>query len=174
MLLAEEIMQAVVGLLETSVDAAVFRGRVDPLAAAQLPAVGVFQGADDPADEDGRLNLGFMDELLEVRTEVAARSIEANVETDLNELRRQVHKLLLADNALGLAYVINIIPAGADEPNIDGTSEQYTGTMVLHWIVHYRHRHDDAGYHDDAGTDFYVVDSGVFVLDGGIQVVDTL
>lgn len=141
-LLAETIMQTVTSVLEDGVDADVFRGRVDPLEGSQLPACGVFQGADQPAEEQP---FGMRDQYLEVRTEVAAKSTEEHIETDLNEMRRQVHLLLTASNALGLAYVIDIIPEGTDEPVIDGTSEQYTGTMVVRWLVHYRHQYADAG-----------------------------
>jgi hypothetical protein len=142
MLLAEEIIQAVQLVLQTGVDAEVFRGRVDPLEQSQLPAVGIFQGADSPAEEQ---IWPLFDELLEVRTEVGAKSKQENIETDLNELRRQVHKILLMENALSLAYIIDIIPNGADEPKTNGSSEQYTGTMVINWIVHYRHQYADAG-----------------------------
>jgi len=145
MLLAEQIMQAVIAALEAGVDADVFRGRVDPLAADTQFAIGVFQGSELPVGDLGRQNMGFMDQELEVRTEVAARSTQENIETDLNELRRQVHLLLMAANPLGLAYVIDVRPDGVDEPTLDGTTEQYTGTMVLNWIVYYRHQHDDAG-----------------------------
>lgn len=144
-LLAETIMQTVTSVLDAGVDADVFRGRVDALADDTDRAIGVFQGAEDPLGEEGRLNLGFMDQLLEVRTEVAAKSTQENIETELNELRRQVHVLLMAENALSLAYVIDIIPNGVDEPQIDGVQEKYTGTMVLRWIVYYRHQQGDAG-----------------------------
>ena len=141
MLLAEEIMQTIQTVLQAGVDADVFRGRVDPLEDAQLPAIGLFQGAEEPE----RISLPFIDEMLEVRTEVAAKGTQINIETDLNELRRQVHLLLMASNALGLAYVIDIIPNGTDEPNIDGAAEKFTGTMTLNWVVHYRHQNTDAG-----------------------------
>ena len=141
-LLAETIMQTVQTVVEAGVDADVFRGRVDPLPDANLPAVGIFQGADQPAPEQP---IGMQDQYLEVRTEVAARSTQENIETDLNELRRQIHLLLTASNALSLAYVIDVIPDGTDEPTLDGTSEQYTGTMVVRWLVHYRHQYADAG-----------------------------
>ncbi len=145
MLLAEQIMQTIQTVLAAGVNADVFRGRVDPLEDAQLPAIGLFQGAEEPAGENGRLNMGFMDQFLEVRTEVAAKSTQANIETDLNELRRQVHILLMAENALSLAYVIDIIPNGVGEPNSDGTTDQFAGTMTLNWIVYYRHQQADAG-----------------------------
>ena len=142
MLLAEEIMQTIQTVLQAGVDADVFRGRVDPLEDLQLPAIGLFQGAEELVRDPG---LTIMDENLEVRTEVAAKSTQENIETDLNELRRQVHKLLMAADALSLAYVIDIIPNGVDEPTIDGTSDQFAGTMVLNWIVQYRHKYTDAG-----------------------------
>lgn len=138
-------MQTIESVLDAGMTATIFRGRVDPLADAQLPAVGLFQGAEAPADEDGRLNMAYMDQLLQVRTEVADRATSANIETELNELRRQVHAILMAPNPLSLAYVIDIIPAGVEEPVIDGSGDKYTGTMVVNWIVYYRHQHADAG-----------------------------
>lgn len=144
-LLAETIMQTVQSVLNASLAANVYRGRVDSFNDDELPAVVVFQGAEEPASESGRMNLAFMDQLLTVRTECAARTTQENIETDLNELRRQVHAVLMAENALNLAYVIDIIPAGVDEPVIDGSSDKFTGTMVLNWVVYYRHQHQDAG-----------------------------
>jgi hypothetical protein len=144
-LLAETIMATITTVLDTALPASVFRGRVDPLEDSQLPAVGIFQGGEDPLGEQGRMNVGFMDQHLEVRTEVAAKSTSETIETELNELRRLVHVVMMAEDALGLAYVIDIIPAGVDEPTIDGTTDQYTGTMVLNWIVYYRHNQADAG-----------------------------
>jgi len=144
-LLTETIMATVTTVLDSALAATVYRGRVDPIEDSKLPAVGIFQGAEQPAGEQGRMNLAFMDQFLEVRTEVAARSTSENIETDLNEQRRLVHQLLMAADALSLAYVIDIIPNGVDEPNIDGSSDKYTGTMVLNWIVYYRHQQADAG-----------------------------
>lgn len=142
MLLAEAIVAKATEVLTAAVTGDVVRGRVDPLEDIQLPAVGVFQGADEPLE---RQNIQVMDQLLEVRTEVATKADEGEViETLLNELRRQVHLALMAENALGLPYVIDIVPDGADEPDIQGTAERITGTMVVRWIVHYRHRVADA------------------------------
>ncbi len=144
-LLAETIITTIVNVLDTGMAATIYRGRVDPVADPDLPAISVFQGAEEPAGEGGRLNVGFLDQLLSVRTEVADRGTAVNIETGLNELRRQVHLLLMATNPLGLAYVIDIIPAGVDEPVIDGSSDKCTGTMTLNWIVYYRHNQADAG-----------------------------
>lgn len=144
-LLAETILTTLVALLEANMSATIYRGRVDPIEDTALPAVGVFQGGEEPQGDAGRLNVAVMDELLEVRTEVAARDTSANIETVLNELRRQIHLLLMAENPLGLAYVIDIIPNGVDEPVIDGESDKFTGAMVLNWLVYYRHNQADAG-----------------------------
>ncbi len=140
-LLAETIITTVVSVLDTAMAATILRGRVDPLEDSQLPVVGVFQGVE----EVDRINISVMDEFLEVRTEVADKGASLNIETSLNELRRQVHLALMVADALSLAYVIDIIPNGVDEPNIDGSSEKFTGTMTINWIVHYRHQYTDAG-----------------------------
>lgn len=141
MLLAEAIVAKVAEVLD-GIPADIVRGRVDPLEDMNLPAIGVFQGPDEPLE---RQNILLMDQMLEVRTEVATKADEGElVETLLNDLRRQVHTILMADNALGLAYVIDIIPDGADEPNISGSAERIAGTMVLRWLIHYRHRIADA------------------------------
>jgi len=144
-LLVETIMTTVVSVLDAGMSATIYRGRVDEIPDADLPAVGVFQGAEEPTGEAGRMNVAVMDQFLEVRTEVADKSTALNIETELNELRRQVHLLLMAENPLSLAYVIDIIPNGVDEPTIDGSGDHYAGTMVLNWIVYYRHNQADAG-----------------------------
>lgn len=142
-LLAEAIMQAVMAALDAALAATVVRGRVDPLPGSSLPAVGVFQGAEDRAEEGA---WPFLDALLEVRTEVAAQaSTPAALETELNEQRRLVHLVMMAPDALGLAYVVDIIPDGVDEPATDGEGERIKGSMVVRWVIHYRHTYTDAG-----------------------------
>lgn len=142
MLLAEEIMQAVVSVLDTALAATVDRGRVDPLPDNLLPAVGVFQGADVPSESQ---TLDFIDMELEVRTEVAASAVATQIETELNELRRQVYLAMMAEDALNLDYVIDVLPLGADEPSLDGETERVIGSMVVNWVVLYRHQRRDAG-----------------------------
>ncbi len=145
-LLAETIMQTVVTVIDTAMTANIYRGRVDQIPDAKLPAVGVFQGAEEPAGENGPINTGVLDQLLEVRTEVAASGYtEAEVEAALNDLRREVHLALLADHTIGLAYVIDVMPAGVDEPSLEGGTEKITGSMVVQWVIQYRHQYADAG-----------------------------
>lgn len=142
-LLAETIMQTVVSVLDTALAATVMRGRVDPIPAASLPAVGVFQGPEERLEEGA---WPFIDAVLEVRTEVAAQaSTEAALEGALNEQRRLVHQVMMTPNALSLAYVVDIIPVGVDEPVTDGEGERIKGSMVVRWGVHYRHTYTDAG-----------------------------
>lgn len=143
-LLAENIMATVNTLLTTGLAGVlVDRGRVDALPNAALPAVGLYQGGDAPLEESA---WPFMDSLLEVRTEVAAAAATpAALETALNELRRRVHVLMMAPNALALAYVVDIMPVGTEEPQTDGAAEKIKGSMVCRWGVHYRHKWENAG-----------------------------
>jgi hypothetical protein len=143
-LLAETIMQTVVTNLAAGLSGVqVLRGRVDRLPAARLPVVAVFQGPDEPQEESA---WPFLTSLLEVRTAVADDGAsEAAVEAALNDLRRRVHALLMTADPLGLAYVVDVIPGGADEPDLSGDADRITGSMVVRWGIHYRHRYDDAG-----------------------------
>lgn len=143
-LLAESIVAAAQSVLATGLSGVtVERGRVDPLPNSALPMVGVYQGSDEPLDESA---WPFMDSLLELRTEVADEaSTPAALETALNELRRRVHLLMMADNALALAYVVDIMPVGVDEPETSGEAERIKGSMVCRWGVHYRHKWNNAG-----------------------------
>ena len=147
MLLAEQIMQTITSVLTTGLGVAanVYRGRVDPLENSQLPAVSVFQGPEVPLGDTGQANIALLDEELEVRTSLGAKANSAIIETDLNELRRLIHIILMAADPLSLAYVIDIKYAGADEPDISGETELKTGEMIVYWVVHYRHQYADAG-----------------------------
>jgi hypothetical protein len=144
-LLAESILTATSALLTSALSGVVVeRGRVDELPASSLPAVGVFQGPDEPAVEESAWP--FMDSYLEIRTELAAAAATGSaLDTALNELRRRVHFAIMAENALNLGYVVDIMPEGVDEPESSGESERVKGTMVCRWVVHYRHKWNDAG-----------------------------
>jgi hypothetical protein len=143
-LLAENIMRAVVSKLAVGLEyVTVERGRVDPFPDGALPGIGIYQGADEPREEGA---WPFIDSLLEVRTEVAARGETlAEVESALNDLRRRVHLLMMEPGALALAYVVDIVPIGTDEPTIEPGAERLSGSMVVRWGIHYRSTWIDSG-----------------------------
>lgn len=141
-LLAETIMQTVQSVLAAGLDAEVIRGRISQLENSRFPVVGLYQGDEELARVPG---LTIMDEALEIRTSVGTISVEENIETDLNELRRQVHLLMMAPNTLNLDYVEDIIPSGVNEPTVSVAAEMFKGEMIINWIIKYRHQYTDAG-----------------------------
>lgn len=113
----------------------------------EMPAVSITFGDDVPLDEDGTANLAFFDSLqtLAFRIVVKARDQdeEEHVISALQDLRRAVHVALMADDTLGLAFVIGLRYGGADPPVIQVEGEYLCGMLDCRWSVHYRMNKSD-------------------------------
>ena len=139
---AEQIMvavkTAVTGL--TTTGANVQRGQVYPHESNKLPALGVLMGPDVPAVE---LQTALLDWELTVAIECAVQAdiyngSESGIETDLAQIRKEVHAALFADHTLGLSFVLDIEPGPAQQPQISGDGNFPIGSMVLNFVIHYR------------------------------------
>jgi len=137
---AEVIISTIVtnltGLTTTGTN--INRGRVYTIEDTELPALSVFMGSDDPIGDNGPTNFTFQDSDLLVRIRIHVKSASTQVDTLLNLIRREVHVAMMSDYTQGLAYVINTVPLGAEEPDLSAEGEQPTAEMDLNWIIQYR------------------------------------
>jgi hypothetical protein len=137
---ADQIIDRIVTLMPAT--AAAFKHRTLPLSDSdgELPANSVCMGADTPPDSnDGFSNLAFIDSSLIVDVVHRCRAAtEEEALVALVDMRRDVHVALMADDTLGLAFVIGTYYSGADEPERDAEQDRAAGRLVSHWRVHYR------------------------------------
>lgn len=107
--------------------------------AAEMPAISVDVGADEPADEDGADNFSFLDSLLTVDTTAYVRGEdEAEIKSALLDARRSIHVALMADRSQGLAFVIDTRYGGAEAPEITADADRMAGRQVSRWSIQYR------------------------------------
>jgi len=139
---AEQIMAAVQDLvtgLFTTGDH-VDRGRADEIPPAQTPALRVAMGDDlivDPWSSD------LLDSHVEVSVFAIAATSAANVETQLNQIRKEVNIALVTDYTLGLAFVHAIVELGARRPSLAGELAKPVGALELQYQVKYRRSRTD-------------------------------
>lgn len=108
----------------------------------EMPAISVTLGEDAVLDEDGASNFTFFDSLQLLTFRIIVQGVagdeEEHVITALQDLRRAIHVALMANDTLGLAFVISTRYGGADAPVLDGTGELLCGMLDCRWAVHYR------------------------------------
>jgi hypothetical protein len=140
---AEKILQTFKTILTTQnpgyptdAGAEVFRKRVRAVSEDDLPIINIVMGLDDQMPFS---NVTFQDSMLEVVTELMTSAVgEDTIEPALNELRRQVHKALMADTQLGLNFVHLIVPSGAKKPEPRGLGDLTVTVQEVTWKVTYR------------------------------------
>jgi hypothetical protein len=151
---AEQIIDAIVAALRANASslrvpaASIFPHRSLSLSEDQgeLPAIAVNFGDDDPASELGNDNLAFIDSLLSVS--IIGYSVdpdEPSVRRALLNQRRYVHAALLADQSLGVGFVIATRYGGAGAPEFDSTTQKIAGSLESRWRVFYRMNITDPG-----------------------------
>lgn len=109
----------------------------------ELPAISVDFGPDEPADQE---TTHYVDSKLTVQaTAVAASFDEIELRRQLLELRREAHIALLADETLGLEFVVQATYGGADEPEFGTSGAKLLGVLTSSWIFYYRMNRSDPG-----------------------------
>ncbi len=131
---AETILNALAAVLTglTTTGASVQRARAWPVSA--LPALTISKG-DDRVTED--INFGFIrrEMLVNITAQVKATS---NLETLLNTIAVEVYAAVMADITLsGSATNIDLVEEV--EPSIEAEQDEPTGSMIMQYLIHYRH-----------------------------------
>ena len=138
--MAAVVTKLTVPPLATVPAAKVARGRGEEVAAELTPALRVYMGADDLVDP---WLPSLIDSELEVFIEAKVHDAATNVETLLNQVRKEVNVALAADSTLGLAFVHAIVELGAGRPQISGDLAKPAASMELRYRVKYRRSRAD-------------------------------
>lgn len=140
---ADQVIDAAAALIDTQASGVtVYTHNRFSLFGAELPAISVDYGEDTPIEQV----TGFIDSLLSLQiTGVAVSPDEADVREELLRLRRDAHIALMADETLGLAFVVTTTYGGANAPEIDTSGEVVVGALTSIWQVYYRMNLTDPG-----------------------------
>ena len=142
----ETLIDALVTILEA--DAAistgsVYRSRTAAFADSELPAYSIEIGQDVPLNPLGPDNVRFIDWEQTIFVDCYAKSIATAVDSVFLNMRRNVHRALMADVTQGLSFVMTTIPVGAEEPILDDAGEQKTMVYRTSWVFRLRTAIDD-------------------------------
>src|SRR3990172_190104 len=128
----EQIIDAVkttlTGLITTGSN--VFRGRVQELPDASLPALCIYQGEDR---EIGQYAQAKIDRELDITVEVLVKTSTTQVDELLNLIAKEVCVALQADYTQGLNFVINSIEGDTGKPELSGEGEKPSAAMAMQW-----------------------------------------
>lgn len=141
---AESVVQAVVAKVTglTATGARVYRGRVYPVQAGELPCLLVYMGGDEIV---ARMSNALIDSSLTIYVEALTRSASSQIDTLLNTIREQVTIALAADHTQGLGYVIDSIEGDTPQPELSGEGEQIAGSLRMEWKFIYRRSRTNPG-----------------------------
>ena len=131
-LIINEINTRLTTLVAAGVVKEVMKNRTD--VPDELPAVAVRMGSDTPQNQ----NAQFIDSQLIINTDIYVITTAQDLDEKTLAIRLEVHKKLMADHNLGLAFVTQIMPIGQSEPDYNGEGEQYAGATRLSWQINYR------------------------------------
>ncbi len=98
------------------------------------PSISVLIGSDDVANK----NSAFINWELTVYTDIYISSSDEDVDALTQDVRKEVHKLIMADYTLGLAFVTEVDPLGQQDPKHSDESDLYTSVTRVAWLVRYR------------------------------------
>lgn len=138
-----EVLSRLTGLATTGDNA--FRNRVHGREDTEVPALAIYQEADTPLGEDGFVNYAYLDSELTVKI-VAHVKTGTAPETQLNQIRREVHVALMADYQQGIPdVVVTTIPRGTATPVLLSEGEVPTASLDIYWGFQYRSSQTDPG-----------------------------
>jgi len=140
---AEQIVADVITTLTglTTTGDRVYRGRSYPLQSANLPGLCVFQGPDRPQTDTSAYS--HIDSDLTVYVDIYVKSSASQVDTLLNQIRKEIVIALSASYTQGLSFVIDTIEGDAEEPDLNGDSDQPVARLRTSWIFRYRRSRTD-------------------------------
>jgi hypothetical protein len=142
----EQLVDILVTTLEADADitpGSVYRSRTTPFADTELPAYNIELSADAPLDELGPSNVAFIDWAQAIFIDCYAKTIAAQIDDVFLNMRRNVHRALMADVTQGTNFVLQTIPLGAEEPQLDASGEQQSMVYRTGWEFRLRTAIDD-------------------------------
>lgn len=142
----EQIMAAVLALITglTTTEARVVRGRTYSLDTDTSPALSLYQGVDEPL-EDENLSWAKLDSELTINIQAHVKTSGEQVDTLLNLINKEVVIALgmTASPPLSLAFCIDIAEGDISEPEISSDGDKTTATMIMEFLIKYRRSRSD-------------------------------
>jgi len=136
---AEQIMKAFVALLNplpTTSDN-IMRDRPYDIESGVSTALSVYEGIDDPLDDDDQV-WPFHDSWLTIYVDIhAAIPSDTPISETLNLIRKEITIALMPQNALGLGFVHDLRQGVADDPE-EGVGDKPIAKQRTEWKVKYR------------------------------------
>lgn len=102
----------------------------------QTPALAIYLGAESEPD----FYSGIVNVTQAVRFEIAIKAKEEQHDNELLEIKKDIYNALMN---LNIPDVINLVPIGTTEPQIDDAGEKPQSLTVYEWAVTYRHNESD-------------------------------
>jgi len=129
MIIREQILSAIVTLLQTNTHAPVYRSRVTPIARNEAPAIVV----EPVTDRQNQNTLSQLRDELTVRVSVIVRGLVPDSVAD--PIVKELHSKIMADTSLGgLCY--ELLPSGTGFELLETDSN--SGIVSLDFIIQYR------------------------------------
>jgi hypothetical protein len=130
---ANKIINAVKALLEkiTGLEVIVHRKAIDE---DDLPAVRLLFGKNKPLNVSGT----FTDWALVLHTDIVLTAYDEDINEQTTKQALEIHKKLMATNALNLDFVIEIEPQGQGETQFNTESEITFADVPNSWTITYR------------------------------------
>jgi hypothetical protein len=122
------------------------RGQIYAHEAGKLPAVALFMGDDVVIQEHQSDRLDWeLQVIIESTVTIAAAytTFESGIETELNQIRNEVHAAIMADHTQGLPYVIDTTPVSASRPVLQDDGTLPTGSQSLEFVIQYQTTRND-------------------------------
>lgn len=142
----EQILEGFRTTLEADGTFSVYRAPLDALTntLSDLPSACVFAGEEEPRGDDGYEVIGSYSGVQMVYVDLFDQAdVTTNIESKLYALRKLVHIALMQSSRLGLSFVFNLIPAGAEGPELSEDGNAISGKMRTNWLVEYRSNVED-------------------------------
>lgn len=99
-----------------------------------MHAISIHQGPDVPIDESGwphiQCDLGVV-------LTVHAKNTSTLIDTDLNQIEKEINVALFVDPQFGLAFVADLTPGPVEEPEAESEGAIVSATMRTTWIIRY-------------------------------------
>ena len=131
----ELIMDAIiVTLTNLTTTKNIKRARVYPWQESEVPALSIFMGSDEVINE---LQSGVLDWQMTLIIDSHVQE-KADIDQQLNTIRKEVHAAIMADVTQGQTFVKNTYAVNAAEPVLSGDGQQPIASQRLEFLIHYR------------------------------------
>ncbi len=139
----EQILDASIATLNslaTSIVDKVVRGSDTPFALAVDKAISISAGTDEPVESSG-WDAIYSNLILNI--DIHVRSSSEQIDTLINEIRKQITIALFADLTQGLPFVSDLVEESASEPDLEGSGEMVSGSMRIRFKYLYNRSYSD-------------------------------